>query len=102
MIRPPPKSPLFPYPTLSQSLDPQVGLDPPDEIVRPDGDPARGDDHVRAKRQLERLPMGLLVVADRRRALDERSRARQLGREEDRKSTRLNSSHLVISYAVFC
>src|SRR6266850_3803858 len=25
-----------------------------------------------------------------------------LGRERDRKSTRLNSSHLVISYAVFC
>src|SRR5256885_12723809 len=26
----------------------------------------------------------------------------QFGRTEDRKSTRLNSSHLVISYAVFC
>src|ERR1022692_5240950 len=26
----------------------------------------------------------------------------QIGRNEDRKSTRLNSSHLVISYAVFC
>src|SRR5256885_12167425 len=25
-----------------------------------------------------------------------------IGREKDRKSTRLNSSHLVISYAVFC
>src|SRR6266446_7101146 len=28
--------------------------------------------------------------------------AAQLSPEEDRKSTRLNSSHLVISYAVFC
>src|SRR5438132_5402551 len=28
--------------------------------------------------------------------------ARGLGRPEDRKSTRLNSSHTVISYAVFC
>src|SRR5256885_10797461 len=28
--------------------------------------------------------------------------ARRLGQEKDRKSTRLNSSHLVISYAVFC
>src|SRR3989454_4722340 len=27
---------------------------------------------------------------------------RRAGRERDRKSTRLNSSHLVISYAVFC
>src|SRR5256885_11371991 len=28
--------------------------------------------------------------------------ARQVHRHQDRKSTRLNSSHLVISYAVFC
>src|SRR5256885_11858768 len=28
--------------------------------------------------------------------------AQALGQQEDRKSTRLNSSHLVISYAVFC
>src|SRR2546426_2561960 len=44
--------------------------------------------------------------APRQRAEEERSRAGQ-EREpgapaEDRKSTRLNSSHLVISYAVFC
>src|SRR5256885_12485997 len=31
-----------------------------------------------------------------------RPRLRRLRREIDRKSTRLNSSHLVISYAVFC
>src|SRR2546426_6367113 len=31
-----------------------------------------------------------------------RKRKRQLRRDADRKSTRLNSSHLVISYAVFC
>src|SRR2546426_1829401 len=30
------------------------------------------------------------------------SRCAELGLETDRKSTRLNSSHLVISYAVFC
>src|SRR5437899_4387220 len=41
--------------------------------------------------------------ADRRRA-DARARgpARHLPRQQDRKSTRLNSSHLGISYAVFC
>src|SRR5690348_18008075 len=33
---------------------------------------------------------------------DPRVRAGQAGREEDRKSTRLNSSHPSISYAVFC
>src|SRR2546426_3427841 len=32
----------------------------------------------------------------------ERIFAKELIRQEDRKSTRLNSSHLVISYAVFC
>src|SRR5256885_3112981 len=37
------------------------------------------------------------------RRLDERTAPLQaLGAEIDRKSTRLNSSHLVISYAVFC
>src|SRR5580658_10696429 len=40
----------------------------------------------------------------RRRAGDERPRRDQRGHRpyRDRKSTRLNSSHLVISYAVFC
>src|SRR5256885_6845887 len=39
-----------------------------------------------------------------RRALDRHRRpgAPRAGRARDRKSTRLNSSHLVISYAVFC
>src|SRR5256885_7439981 len=40
---------------------------------------------------------GVAVVAAGRRAAPGRHRDRQ-----DRKSTRLNSSHLVISYAVFC
>src|SRR5256885_6749566 len=35
-------------------------------------------------------------------ALDDRDAADALRRLADRKSTRLNSSHLVISYAVFC
>src|SRR5256885_9492111 len=41
----------------------------------------------------------------RRRVRRGRRRAvllRQVGARQDRKSTRLNSSHLVISYAVFC
>src|SRR3989454_6656990 len=33
---------------------------------------------------------------------DSRRNSGRLGSERDRKSTRLNSSHLVISYAVFC
>src|SRR5438132_4416378 len=49
----------------------------------------------------------LLGVADPRRAACRRRRRGRLGlaaadHERDRKSTRLNSSHTVISYAVFC
>src|SRR3989454_7911538 len=72
MIRRPPRSTLFPYTTLFRSL-PQVEL--PD-VARY---PTVG--HVQ----------------------QQKCRAGQLGeRPQDRKSTRLNSSHLVISYAVFC
>src|SRR5438132_2658620 len=39
------------------------------------------------------------LLADRLREL---AKADILAREDDRKSTRLNSSHTVISYAVFC
>src|SRR5258708_26008223 len=78
MIRRPPRSTLFPYPTLFRSRDDQLA-------------------HVAAPRR-RRLPF------------DQRSRRRPLAlaahdpREalEDRKSTRLNSSHQIISYAVFC
>src|SRR5256885_3968321 len=78
MIRRPPRSTLFPYTTLFRSL--RVGhaeVDGP-SFVR--GQAARGFDQ-----------MGSQIDADDARA----SRG-------DRKSTRLNSSHLVISYAVFC
>src|SRR5256885_11795944 len=40
--------------------------------------------------------------ADRGRRRGHRAGRAGAGRERDRKSTRLNSSHLVISYAVFC
>src|SRR3712207_7425800 len=39
---------------------------------------------------------------DRRRAVAERAEGARVGRVADRKSTRLNSSHANISYAVFC
>src|SRR2546426_3431298 len=41
-------------------------------------------------------------VPGARRPRPDRARVRGSGRLGDRKSTRLNSSHLVISYAVFC
>src|SRR5256885_12671985 len=84
MIRPPPRSTLFPYTTLFRSR--QRGLD---RRCR--------SGQGRLARQLgQHLRAGA-------RQRDHRS-APVAGRRccPDRKSTRLNSSHLVISYAVFC
>src|SRR5256885_3312222 len=83
MIRRPPRSTLFPYTTLFRSDDVEekpVGFSRVDQgedmrMVEPRGD---GD--------FPQEPLG----------------AERFLREIDRKSTRLNSSHLVISYAVFC
>src|SRR2546421_3369856 len=78
MIRRPPRSTLFPYTTLFRSL------------FRPDDD--------------RQHPVPDSVTIDRRiGALTSGRTAGQLGADEgDRKSTRLNSSHDQISYAVFC
>src|SRR5258705_6597603 len=80
MIRRPPRSTLFPYTTLFRSH--QLGVQNADERL-----PRRqAREHLHAER----------LGPDR---LDECLHHRQA---LDRKSTRLNSSHLGISYAVFC
>src|SRR5260221_5206088 len=76
MIRRPPRSTLFPYTTLFRSLE-TLSYDPYAFLVVP-----------RLLAALVMLP-ALVVLADTMGLLD-------------RKSTRLNSSHTVISYAVFC
>src|SRR3712207_8363926 len=92
MIRRPPRSTLFPYTTLFRS---------------------HGEDHL--DRRLLRLLLGPLAPADAHLlrlhaqhggdadaelvGLDDR---RDEDLQVDRKSTRLNSSHANISYAVFC
>src|SRR3712207_8390685 len=83
MIRRPPRSTLFPYTTLFRSEDvaQHVGA----ERLEPLG-------HERAARV---LAVGDVLLLD----LDVAGRAAEY---EDRKSTRLNSSHANISYAVFC
>src|SRR5438105_10002329 len=73
MIRPPPTSTLFPYTTLFRSRAPAAP------------DPCAGTD----------------VSREMRARLFE-SLEQMLSPEGDRKSTRLNSSHEWISYAVFC
>src|SRR5690625_7276566 len=65
MIRPPPRSTLFPYTTLFRSED-----------------------------DMDHAP----ILARGR----VRARSPAVSRRGDRKSTRLNSSHVAISYAVFC
>src|SRR5690606_41022919 len=97
----PPTSPLFPYTTLfrsrpAQALHPRLAgghyrgagppVDPPGPRVRRERgqDPRSLDDH-RRRRGESLVPHG-----------------HDLSRPEDRKSTRLNSSHVKISYAVFC
>src|SRR5258707_10973155 len=102
MIRRPPRSTLFPYPTLFRSC---VGLG---EVVVA---ALRGADclahrrHVGATVRIElRLvvedhdDVGPALSLDRRR----RPRLEVVEADGDRKSTRLNSSHANISYAVFC
>src|SRR3712207_7896502 len=89
MIRRPPRSTLFPYTTLFRSEhDAQAG-----HVVRREA----VLEAVRAA--------GVLgdVAADRADDLARRvGRVVEVGADRDRKSTRLNSSHANISYAVFC
>src|SRR3712207_7739115 len=96
MIRRPPRSTLFPYTTLFRSLD----IDREPELARGlAGHRADGDD-ARAVH----LAAGLRVEAHRRRRRERHVVRGRRGAQLrlDRKSTRLNSSHANISYAVFC
>src|SRR5258708_21805974 len=81
MIRRPPRSTLFPYTTLFRSLaHAEYGV----------------HDHRLGMTQ-SRAPEGRVAV------MPDRNIARQVLNDLlDRKSTRLNSSHQIISYAVFC
>src|SRR3712207_7250044 len=95
MIRRPPRSTLFPYTTLFRSLVPEHGEEFVLGAVGRFGLPPRrlgvGEQPRVVQRQRgaapEFLDQGAVVLAER---------------AADRKSTRLNSSHANISYAVFC
>src|SRR5256885_3696339 len=93
MIRRPPRSTLFPYTTLFRSFEglfdsgtvlERVGVDLTAQARRGDLEPVRCRD------------------AEIARVVDILLRHNKNNPALDRKSTRLNSSHLVISYAVFC
>src|SRR2546430_8981298 len=85
MIRRPPRSTLFPYTTLFRS--------------------------VRGRNRLRRIPVRLQKAIIPLRRIDRRrvcysnrvkTSTAPIRTKRDRKSTRLNSSHSQISYAVFC
>src|SRR5256885_8055288 len=93
MIRRPPRSTLSPYTTLFRS----------DCVVEQNhhelSDQRRVAEH---RRFLEVGNLQSHEAPERHRACRLRGIERDIVEKEDRKSTRLNSSHLVISYAVFC
>src|SRR5437879_8846241 len=81
MLRPPPSSTLFPYTTLFRSLRPCCDVPCPEMVA------------------------SNLVSHPEKPAVPGQSRQRKIQPVQmilDRKSTRLNSSHRCISYAVFC
>src|SRR5690349_23725584 len=81
MLLPPPRSPLFPYTTLFRS---------PEASIPPVG--ARVMDLQHPTNKMSKSadsPQGTIRLLDDPKSID-------------RKSTRLNSSHVEISYAVFC
>src|SRR2546427_6147331 len=82
MIRRPPRSTLFPYTTLFRSPH--------------DSDPAGTRETKQAHPEGRGIRRGRRARARARRALCDPAH------HADRKSTRLNSSHSQISYAVFC
>src|SRR2546422_8113902 len=77
MIRRPPRSTLFPYTTLFRSLH---------------------ERRLLARERLQEPPAHRGLVGELRQGVDRR----EPDVDVDRKSTRLNSSHGYISYAVFC
>src|SRR3712207_7025395 len=91
MIRRPPRSTLFPYTTLFRSHHHVPGgAEPPQQVVpQPPRTPGQGGEPERGVHGPRPAPAG------------QDEEAGDEGRQ-DRKSTRLNSSHANISYAVFC
>src|SRR2546427_9329787 len=98
IIRPPPRSPLFPYPTLFRSkygfvsqirraLERDIALKVVDALKV----------GIAPRRSAGRVSRGRLLSL-----YAQQSATRYAPGRTDRKSTRLNSSHSQISYAVFC
>src|SRR3712207_8362731 len=102
MIRRPPRSPLFPYTTLFRSTEYGMGLIPYSPLA---GGLLAGalEKVTEGRRSTEYLQGEIDSARDRLGRWEQL--CKELGErpaDVDRKSTRLNSSHANISYAVFC
>src|SRR5947207_5419435 len=86
MIRPPPRSTLFPYTTLFRSMNTNASrmLTEPTFALGGEASGTAGSSSTGVEGGVASVEQLVLTFS------------------EDRKSTRLNSSHTVISYAVFC
>src|SRR5256885_11076644 len=90
MIRRPPRSTLFPYTTLFRSEPLPIAIDAKESLT-----------HFHKGEKVFKLDLPSGQGAGDDMVLLKDVQFDYLG-NKDRKSTRLNSSHLVISYAVFC
>src|SRR3712207_7680687 len=96
MIRRPPRSTLFPYTTLFRSL-PKKKHQLLEKLSQPSGEHAQAEQKEKTHGNLSEL----LFDSGPQRAPPSLTAA-EVTEDLDRKSTRLNSSHANISYAVFC
>src|SRR2546430_9139058 len=102
MIRRPPRSPLFPTRRSSDLIDVELGVR---SRVAAVFNRERDELIAMAVNQTRKCATQLAALGERECSQSRaagRTRIRNCLREIDRKSTRLNSSHSQISYAVFC
>src|SRR5947208_12316742 len=91
MIRPPPRSTLFPYTTLFRSeVEVRTTKGQIDDLIS------------EIQKRLSVAERVLVTTLTKKMAEDLSEYLANINIRVDRKSTRLNSSHQIISYAVFC
>src|SRR5690554_7686370 len=102
MIRPPPRSTLFPYTTLFRSLFDQLKSRGFDKLAMVSGSGSQTSDSDEETKKIEPILERFAPYTKLYMEKEWDFQTPKKGIEADRKSTRLNSSHVRISYAVFC